>query len=121
MKVKPVLLTSAAVVVVAGVVFAVMALTGSPRSLFGHQYAFPACDKLPNRAEVTRAIAQHSSLVGRLSRAGDDVQVVAGSPCPDAGKSVVTVQVSTDAEEDTVNDVLTKSTGFGAPATIDRQ
>lgn len=123
MKIKKPLLIAAAVVVVVVAGLGVLVATGVANGLFGrsHEYAYPPCEQLPAKAAVTQAITQHTSLVDQLKRVGGGVDVVAGTPCADPGKAVVTVKVTTDDEESAVNDILDKSTGFGAPATIDRQ
>ncbi|WP_091293478.1 hypothetical protein [Amycolatopsis xylanica] len=119
MKIKPALLFVAGVAAVAVVGVGGAVLTGFPAGLQGHQYAIPACDQLPSRAQVTQAIADHARLYDQLVQAGSGVEVVAGRPCPDPDKSVVAVRVISSGEESAANDILGKATGFGVPATIE--
>lgn len=116
MNLKRVLVIVAALAVVA---VAVLAWLGYFNSLFGPKYAAPPCAQLPGKARVTEAIAQRGNLVDRLTGAGGEV--VAGSPCEDKDKSLVTVRVSTDEAETAVGEVLGNSEGFGVPATIERR
>ncbi|MEV7548256.1 hypothetical protein AB0N89_01365 [Amycolatopsis sp. NPDC089917] len=115
------MLIVAAVALVCAIAAITFVVTGFPQSLFGGgKYAIPPCEQLPSRAAVTQAIARNAKLTDQLTRAGSGVRIDAGSPCSGQDKSIVTVHVTSDAEENAVNDILGKSEGFGVPATIEK-
>lgn len=84
-------------------------------------YTHPPCEQLPSKAEVSQAIAEHTSLVNKLIAVGDNVKVIAETPCPDHNRALVAIQVATAQQEASVRDILRNSDGFGVPATIERR
>lgn len=89
--------------------------------LVGGEVVHPACEQLPNRTEVAQAIAQHTSLVDRLTAAGEGVEVIVGKPCPDPDQALITVRVATAKEEASVREILSNSDGFGVPAIVEKR
>ncbi|MBB4826116.1 hypothetical protein HNO89_003353 [Sporosarcina luteola] len=76
----------------------------------------PPCDQLPSVADATVALENHKDLIKKIENLGGGIQVEIGKPCPDdQNRGLVQVSYETKLERDSVDELLTRSEGFGVP------
>lgn len=76
----------------------------------------PPCDQLPTVAEATAALDNHENFAKEIEKLGDGIKVEVGKPCPDdQERGLVLVKYDLKSERDAINDLLSRSEGFGVP------
>lgn len=85
-------------------------ITASPKD------THPPCDQLPTIAEATTALDNHESFAKEIEKLGDGIKVEVGKPCPDdQERGLVLVRYDSKSERDAINNLLSRSEGFGVP------
>ena len=85
-------------------------ITASPKD------THPPCDELPSVAEATVALEIHENFVKEIEKLGDGIKVEVGKPCPDdLDRGLVQVSYNSKSERNSINNLLTRSEGFGVP------
>lgn len=80
------------------------------------KYTHPPCDQLPSVSKATVALENHENIVKEIEKLGDGIKVEVGKPCrDDQDRGLVEVSYNSKSERDAINNLLTRSKGFGVP------
>lgn len=83
----------------------------------GSKSAHPPCDQLPSLERVTKELANHQDLAEKIKALGDDITVEVGQPCSDdQDRGLIMISYGSKSERNAIDNLLSRSEGFGAPA-----
>lgn len=76
----------------------------------------PPCNQLPTVAEASAALDNHKNIAKEMENLGDGIKVEVGKPCSDdLERGLILVSYDSKSERDAINNLLSRSEGFGVP------
>ena len=86
------------------------------------KYTHPPCDQLPTVMDAAAALDNHEKFAKEIEMLGDGIKVEVGKPCAeDQGRGLVLVRYESKSEREAINDLLSRSEGFGVPVLLEKR